>query len=132
MANEYVTSLSENPFFAKRTVHAVVLDALTKLLSGSVAVGFAALLIWRTRVERREREQDMERYLSLKEMDRRIARVRDAKMRSILITGALTLVAYRPTNAALLKYLHKKGVIEDDFVDIVRNLRPYRIKTLGL
>jgi hypothetical protein len=49
----------------------------------------------------------------------------------------MVIFRYNPSNAeasqaALLKYLRLKGVVEDDFVKVLRNLRPYRIKTLKI
>ena len=144
MAGEYVEGLARSPGFAKPKVHAVVSEALLQLLSGGVAVGFAAYLMLTARAERRERDANPDVYLTPDNLDRRIRKVRDVQIRSDLIAGAITLfaavmtlMAYRPTNAevtqaALLKYLRLKGVVGDDFVDVLKNVRPYRIKTVDV
>lgn len=144
MTTKFIDDLSQNIFFSRPKTHIVVSGARTKLLSGSLVVGFALFLISMARSERREREEAPDTYLTMEEIDKRIRRVRDVQIKSDLIAGAVTLftaimtiVAYRPTNAeasqaALLKYLRLKGVVEDDFMNVIRNMSPYRIKTLKI
>ena len=141
---KFLDRLSENPFFAKPRVHAVVSEARMKLLSGGIAVGFALVLMFVIRSERRMSEKTPDEFLTLEKLDKRIRRVRDVKIKTDLVAGAIaiftavrTIVAYRPTSveasqAALLRYLRLKGVLEDDFMEVVKNVRPYRIKTLGI
>ena len=142
--NTYVKRLSENPFFATSRVHAVVSEARMQLLSGGVAIAFAVFLMGSVRSDRRKREQMPDEYLTMEALDKRIQKVRDVQIKSDLIAGAITvftavmtIVAYRPTNteasqAALLTYLKEKGVVEDDFMAVVKNVRPYRINTLNI
>ena len=140
----YVNNLSQNAFFSKPKVHSVVSEARIKLLSGGIAVGFALLLMSSVRSDKRKREETPELYLTMEELDKRIQKVRDVQIKADLVAGVMTLftaimtiVAYRPTNAeatqaALLKYLKEKGIVEDDFMVVMKNVRPYRIKTLKI
>lgn len=114
------------------------------ILSGVVSVGVALFLMSMARSDRRQWKENPDAYLTMEKIDERIRKVRDVQMKSDLFAGAIavftavmTIVAYRPSNAeasqaALLKYLRVKGVVEDDFMSVVKNVRPYRIKTLNI
>ena len=114
------------------------------ILSGVVSVGIALFLMSMARSDRREWEENPAEYLTMENIDKRLRKVRDAQMKSGLFAGAIavftavkTIVRYRPSNAeasqaVLLKYLRMKGVVEDDFMAVVKNVRPYRIKTLNI
>lgn len=144
MTTQYIQDLSQNPFFARQKTHHVVANARVSILSGVVSVGVALFLMSMARSDRRQWKENPAEYLTTENLDKRIRKVRDVQMKSDLFAGAIavftavmTIVAYRPSNAeasqaALLKYLRLKGVVEDDFMTVVKNVRPYRIKTLNI
>ena len=132
----FVSSLSQNDFFAHPSTPAVVSEARLHLLSGFVTFAFAYSLYRSGRKHGRD--------ATLQDLEARIDRVRRIQIRTDLITGALTfgaalwsLVAHRPshaeaTQAALIKYLRLKGVLEEDFVQAIAGVRPHRIETLKM
>ena len=140
----FVSELSSNPVFAKSKTHAVVSEARMSLLSGGVTLAFALFLLNMARNDKQRRAEEPEEYMTMEALDKRINKVRDIQIKTDMFSGlalivgaAMTILRYRPSNvevsqAALLKYLKLKGVVEDDFVQVLKNVRPYRIKTLKI
>ena len=144
MSTSFLSKLSQNPVFAKLRTHAVVSEARMSLLSGGMTLAFALTLLHMASKEKRQRKEDPGEYMTMEALDKRINKVRDIQIKTDLFSGAavvisavMTILKYRPSNveasqAALLKYLRHKGVVEDDFVQVLKNARPYRIKTLNI
>ena len=140
----FVSELSSNPVFAKPKTHAVVSEARMSLLMGGATVAFACILLAMAHGDKRKREEEPEEYMTMEALDKRINQVRDIQIKTDMFSGlavifgaAMTIFLYKPSNveasqAALLKYLKLKGVVEDDFVQVLKNVRPYRIKTLKI
>jgi len=140
----FVSDLSANPVFARLKTHAVVSAARMSLLMGAASITFAYFLLTMAREDKRKRKEDPEEYMTMEALDKRINKVRDIQIKTDMFSGlavvfgaAMTILRYRPSNveasqAALLKYLRLKGVVEEDFVQVLKNVRPYRIRTLKI
>lgn len=140
----FVSDLSSNPVFAKPKTHAVVSEARMSILMGAVTVAFACILLAMAHGDKRRREENPEEYMTMEALDKRVNKVRDIQIKMDMFSGlgvifgaAMTIFRYKPSNveasqAALLKYLKLKGVVEDDFVQVLKNVRPYRIRTLKI
>ena len=75
---------------------------------------------------------------------KRIWNIRRSQLSADFMGGALVLYggismirAYKPSNneismAILLKYLNQRGLVEDGLMQVLSNLKPYRIETLKL
>lgn len=141
---KFVSNLSTNPAFARPKTHTVVSKARMSIISGGVTLAFALTLLAKAHRDKRKRNEEPEEYMTMEAMDKRINKIRDIQIKtdmfsglSIVIGAAMTILRYKPSNvessqAALLKYLRIKGVVEDDFIQVLKNVRPYRIKTLKI
>lgn len=140
----FVSNLSANSVFAKPTTHSVVSEARMSLLMGVASVAFAYILLAMAHEDKRKREEQPEEYMTMEALDKRINKVRDIQIKTDMFSGlaavfgaVMTILRYKPSNveasqAALIKYLRLKGVVEDDFVQVLKNVRPYRIRTLKI
>lgn len=114
------------------------------LLMGVASVAFAYILLAMAHEDKRKREEQPEEYMTMEALDKRINKVRDIQIKTDMFSGlaavfgaVMTILRYKPSNveasqAALIKYLRLKGVVEDDFVQVLKNVRPYRIRTLKI
>lgn len=136
MAYDFVTRMTENSLIRKNA-HNVVKEGRMNMAMGFVSVLFGCYLV--------SKEYFRKPSTNMDELNERIHKVRRTQIMSDMFSGAMLVYTgyglvntYIPSNnevsvAILVQYLQKKGIIDDDrLMDVLKDLKPYRIKGLNI